>query len=498
MKLPRVAMCVALLWSGLSVASGVSFSQDSETTAEPSEASTTESEAKPDVATEEEEKDEEVVVVDPLLTQVEEAIEVTSRRYLKADVHTPWQIMHGILALRQGFLIRRGTEKVPAFDWATGGATYQGTPLFEKTQFGGRAHLYTEPYAFEGHPNQFQAIMTMLRLPVTQEFRTADGSITMADMVRNAQMDVNDQEETTWTLWFLAAYLKPDAQWRNRYGQHWSIERLVEIQNYEDPADQACGGCHALFALSYARNAYLHSGKRLTGVWAQADQKIRRYRSAAQHYQNQDGSFSTQYFAGPGFTMDFADRLEVSGHMLEWIIMSSTKKELQEPWVRNALNVISSDLLEQKNVVAKCGPLYHALHGLVLYRDRMQPKKPVLEVAEETETQEEQAVEEADGKTKTTSDEAPADEASDESESSDDSDAKDAPSETPDKSTTDKDAIEAETTNTKPEASDAPRTLVVKDPKKLVVKPVKIVKPTEKKPQPASDHELEPPVDLFD
>ena len=140
--------------------------------------------------------------------------------------------------------------------------------------------------------------------------------------------------------------------------------------------------------MSYARNAYLHSGKRLTGVWAQADQKIRRYKSAAKHYQNQDGSFSTEYFAGPGFAIDFAKRLEVSGHMLEWIIMASTKKELDEPWVRNAVNVISKDLLEQKNVAAKCGPLYHALHGLVLYRDRMKPKKAVVEATEDTTVEE--------------------------------------------------------------------------------------------------------------
>ncbi len=498
MKLPRVCMCVALLWSGLFVASGVSFSQESETAAQPSEASATESETKSDAATEEEEKDEEVVV-DPLLKQVEEAIEVTSRRYLKADVHTPWQIMHGILALRKGFLIRQGAEKIPAFDWATGGATYQGTPLFEKTQFGGRAHLYTEPYAFEGHPNQFQAIMTMLRLPVTQEFKTADGSITMADMVRNAQMDVNDQEETTWTLWFLAAYLKPDAQWRNRYGQQWSIERLVEIQNYENPADQACGGCHALFALSYARNAYLHSGKRLTGAWAQADQKIRRYRSAAQHYQNQDGSFSTQYFAGPGFTMDFAERLEVSGHMLEWIIMSSTKKELQEPWVRNALNVISSDLLAQKNVAAKCGPLYHALHGLVMYRDRMRPKKPVVEVAEKAEADKTPSEEEPDGKTETAADEAADKPKATSSDASESKGASSTDKTAEDEAAEDKTAEDgAETARTKPEASETPRTLVVKDPKKLVVQPVKSSKAAEKEPQPTSDHDLEPPVDLFD
>ncbi len=44
--------------------------------------------------------------VDPLLAQVEEAIKVTSRRYLDGNTHTPWQMVHGLLALRENFEIK--------------------------------------------------------------------------------------------------------------------------------------------------------------------------------------------------------------------------------------------------------------------------------------------------------------------------------------------------------------------------------------------------------
>jgi hypothetical protein len=37
---------------------------------------------------------------DPFAEQVERAIQITSQRRLTAGVHTPWQVVHGILAQR--------------------------------------------------------------------------------------------------------------------------------------------------------------------------------------------------------------------------------------------------------------------------------------------------------------------------------------------------------------------------------------------------------------
>ena len=59
--------------------------------------------------------------VDPLLQQLDQAISVTSSRFLTADgptPHSPWQIFHGILALKQDFqlkLVEGG--KIRAIDW---------------------------------------------------------------------------------------------------------------------------------------------------------------------------------------------------------------------------------------------------------------------------------------------------------------------------------------------------------------------------------------------
>ncbi|MBI1312849.1 hypothetical protein GC176_16290 [bacterium] len=322
---------------------------------------------------------------DELQSLVNEAISITSRRYLTADVHTPWQIMHGILALRSNFIIKIGNEKRPAVEWLTSGTTFTGLPVVERTQWGGRFHPFTVPYAFEGHPNQFLAILTMSEYPETFAFRTADGhEVTIEDMVRNAQMTVNDREEITWTLWALSRYLPPDAEWVSAEGEAWGMERLVQIQTYANVTDAACGGTHGLFALSLARNSYMATDKPLRGIWVEADQKIKRYVQMARSLQNHDGSLSAQHFRGPGFSTEFGERIATSGHVLEFLMVGADQKDLESQWLRNAVRAVARDLIDNRKAAADCGPLYHALHALVLYRQRLQ-FEPVDTVAVEAQ-----------------------------------------------------------------------------------------------------------------
>lgn len=302
---------------------------------------------------------------------INDAVSITSRRYLTADVHTPWQIMHGLLALRQEYKIKVDGEKVSALNWLTERRFYKGQPIIEHTAHGGRFHTFTEPYAFEGHPNQFLAISTMSELPVDFAFKTtAGGQVTIQDMINNAKADVNDREEITWTLWALSRYLPVDTEWFSAAGEPWSIERLVQIQTYANPVDAACGGTHGLFALSLARNSYLATGKPLRGIWLEADQKIKRFVAKSKSLQNEDGTFSTEYFKGPGESSDFGKRIATSGHILEFLMVAAQDDQLQQEWMQKAVFAVANDLVENRKEAADCGPLYHALHALVLYRQR--------------------------------------------------------------------------------------------------------------------------------
>lgn len=309
---------------------------------------------------------------DPLLKQVDNAIATSRKRYLTAGRHTPWQIMHGILAYRADYEIRDSSGKlINAVEWVSRGQSYNGKPWFQRTRFGGRSHPYTKDYIFEGHPNQFLSMMANAGFPLNHKLTGGSSPITIRDLVENGKKETNSREEITWTLWSLSHYLGPDATWTNKNGESWSIERLVSMQARASTSNAACGGTHALYALAYALNGYKKTKRPLRGVWLEADRGVQQYIAIAQSLQNSDGSFSSQYFRGRGYSREFGKRLSTSGHTLEFLMLALPKKRLGEDWVRKGVASVANDLIANKSIPAEPGALYHAIDGLILYRKRM-------------------------------------------------------------------------------------------------------------------------------
>ncbi|MFO1021108.1 MAG: hypothetical protein U0903_10480 [Planctomycetales bacterium] len=320
---------------------------------------------------------------DALFKKVEKAILASSLRRLTAGKYTPWQIVHGVLAFKHDFILKdpdKGPKAtISGIEWMASGVLHEGQPLWEKTPYGGRGHPFTHPYAFEGHPTQFMGYMSMCDLPLDFKFKTgASGEITVRDIINDAKMQLREGPEVTWTLWALAHYIPPDSEWVNAYGEAWSIERLVQIQTNESVYSAACGGTHGLFALAYARNRYIATRKPIRGVWLEADMKIRRFIAEAKTMQNPDGSFSSNYFQSREQSSDFPKRLPANGHMLEWLMVALPQQELQSEWITRAVDSVATDLLNNRSAQVDCGPLFHAVHSLVLYNFRMNPNaKPL-------------------------------------------------------------------------------------------------------------------------
>ncbi|MBA3312541.1 MAG: hypothetical protein M3552_08395 [Planctomycetota bacterium] len=326
---------------------------------------------------------------DPLDLRVDEAIDVTARRVLSVDVHTPWQIGHGMLAFRKDYVLRKGGEKISAYDWVAtnpvftsrivderGNVQTKQIPWFYLTKYGARPQKYTgQKYEFEGHPNQFLAFFALARIPLDFEFDIQGRKITFGQMLHNAKMEISDREEVTWDLWAFAYYFDMNERWVNATGEPWSMERLVQTTLKQFSATKSpCGGCHALFALASARNAYLQAGNRLSGVWTQAHMHLEQHIALAKKQQNSDGSFSSKYFIGPQYSDEPSKRISTSGHTLEFLMMSLQQSQLREPWVRNAVAAVSRDLIQYQKDPLEVGGMYHAVHALVLYRERTRPE----------------------------------------------------------------------------------------------------------------------------
>ncbi|MBP7337963.1 4Fe4S-binding leucine-rich repeat protein, partial [Niveispirillum sp.] len=71
---------------------------------------------------------------------------------------------------------------------------FQAEPWFQKTAHGGQAHPYNRPYTFQGHINEFAAILATCDVPLDAQFGTPQGPIAMGDLIKNAQMTANDKE----------------------------------------------------------------------------------------------------------------------------------------------------------------------------------------------------------------------------------------------------------------------------------------------------------------
>ncbi len=347
---------------------------------------------------------------DPLLVQVKQAIAINRLRFLNPSPggHTPWMIMHGVLALRQEYELKVGHTTINAIDYVTQQNPIYvaslpdpllppGAPLvhirehwFQSTAYGGRAQPYVVSFAFEGHTNQFLAILSMADLPLTHTFVVSDPqrpgttkTITMADMVRHAQMNMHlgNPNEMAWTLWFLTNYLEPDATWIDKDGKPWSMEQLVTTQTNAPMFSgnkllAPCGGTHGMFALACACNSYQQKHGQLQGAWVAARQKLNDHIAAARRMQNQDGSFSTDFFRTTGWSAEMGPRFKSSGHMLEWLMMALPPEQLKEPWVRKGIESVAGDLIRNGYVglgTPDTGAMYHALHALVLYRNRVEP-----------------------------------------------------------------------------------------------------------------------------
>ncbi len=313
-------------------------------------------------------------IVDPLDRLVDEAIQVSQRRMLSTEVHTPWQIAHGILALRWEYTIYQNKKRIRAIDWVSTGPNFRNRPWFITTEHGGKGHPFTEPYAFEGHPNQFLAFYAMAGLPLDHKFKAGNKTITIASMIRNAKAEVNTDEEITWTLWAFSRYLPWDTEWVSNKGEQWSMETLVRVQMQSDPNKSACGGTHGLFALASSVNNYRKAQKQLRGTWLEASMRIRQYIEYARSMQNRDGSFSANYFEGPEYSSDVNKRVSTTGHTLEFIMEGLPENRLNEPWVRSAVARVARDLIDNKKKPLEPGGMYHAIDSLMIYRERTRPK----------------------------------------------------------------------------------------------------------------------------
>jgi hypothetical protein len=328
----------------------------------------------------------------PLASGPRPRIEAAVRNVRQRDLLTTnafWTIFHGILGLGPAMTLRNPEtrERIHAIDYICNGGELRGL-LFIPTKHG--LDVQIGPLTVgQGHQDQFVAEMAQWGMPADQKFLVQGKEYTFMDFVRHAQMRarVTTNQELSWAILLLGQYLGTDISWTNGFGEKLHFEDLVRHELNASVEQAPCGGTHQLFGLSWVYHLHLQKGGLREGVWQGIADKTVQYRDLARKYQNSDGSFSTDFFRGPGDAADKQLRINTTGHTLEWLALALSDAELKEEWVQRAANALALMILDMQGSPIEGGSLYHAVHGLLLYyarvydRDTLGPRELLIPLA---------------------------------------------------------------------------------------------------------------------
>lgn len=303
---------------------------------------------------------------------------VFSRRELSSATHGAWQVMHGLLAYPSTFEIATSDGNTSALQYLLQGGDLAGWQFSQgevlpSGRIGLRANIESGSYTGQGHADQWFAVLSQAEVALDATLTVNGKQYLMQDFLDQTLRDVshNHQEEFSWTLIGLTRYLPTTATWTAADGNVWSIEELVKRELNQALQSSACGGTHRLIGLSMALTKRLEESAPMNALWQQVDAYLTEAVATAQQFQNGDGSFSSNYFARPGVSADNAKVLASTGHTLELLALTLSESELKEPWVERAVLRLCDLLDDAADQPLECGALYHAVHGLAVYQDRL-------------------------------------------------------------------------------------------------------------------------------
>lgn len=301
-------------------------------------------------------------------------------RHLNVRDHAAWQIMHGVLAYGPGFPLEVEGKVMGTVAHLQAGGAMQGWDVVpgrvidEATgERGVSTLLQLGSKAGQGHVDQWLGYMAHAGLKLEDQFLIGGETFTVRGFLEQAKWEVprNAQQEYSWTLMTLSQFESTEATWVAADGETWSVADLVQIEADYDLGFGPCGGCHRLTGLALICEKRRLEGLPFEGPWAKAKERLDAGVEAAREYQNADGSFSTNYLARGGATSDLAQILGTSGHVIEFLAIHLPDDRLREPWVERAVEQMASVFDKTRGFDLECGALYHAAHGLVLYRNRL-------------------------------------------------------------------------------------------------------------------------------
>jgi hypothetical protein len=315
----------------------------------------------------------------PPLSRNQKALRDQVRRVLRyyydhpmnTNERSPWEVMHCALSYEVHSRILQGGPQgkpVSAVGWLCFNQSCRRMKLMYVDDEG-ELNVRVGP-ALQGHRGQLLAILAQAKVSSEYPMRIDGHEFKIKDLIKAEMETCYPRTELTFKLIGLMYYLDSETQWVNDQGMQWNMRKLVTEEIRQPIRGAACGGTHRLSGLTLAYKTREARGESVDGEYAQAKRFVAQHQQYTFRTQNPDGSFSTNWFQGREDQQDIDRKLKTTGHMLEWLLYSSTDKELHNPRTTKAVNFLTSLMYQNRYRDWEAGPLGHAIHALMVY-DRL-------------------------------------------------------------------------------------------------------------------------------
>ena len=213
----------------------------------------------------------------------------------------------------------------------------------------------------------------MADVPAKTQITVNGEAVSVGDLARQAQFDApyNMLDEFSWTLIALCHYFPDESSWTAAEELELTWETLVEQELLQDIDYSPCGGTHRLAGLVAALNAKSRLELPDSETWKQAAEKVHNHFAKVKASRGADGRLTSLYFTGSGKVADLAGELASTGHLFEFVALAADDQQIQEDWIALAASHLCGLIEQTEHLDLDCGALYHALHGLKIYRSRI-------------------------------------------------------------------------------------------------------------------------------
>jgi hypothetical protein len=339
---------------------------------------------------------------DDLKKKIDGIIDYTlNARLMNVRDHAAWQVVHGIEAYGRDLPIEHDGQVSSALDYLLAGGVLKGWSLRPGDK-GVISIIEAGSKTGQGHPDQWLGYMSQCGdVKADDVLIVGTKQYHIRDLMTEAQWDMYDGLEASWTLMGAVSYLPLDVHWTAKDGSKWTFDRLVAMEAAQPLGTGGCYGTHRLYALAIAVNRYVKETgtrpKELKAGWRAAYERVSQGLEKVHEFQRPDGAFSTGFFEKSTESADLGGQLYAAGHTLEFVTVaigshlyfdrdaeesSATESHpyaLSDDWVVAGVNRLCDQMNAARDMNPDCGTLYHAAHALRLYRDtRFGARRPHL------------------------------------------------------------------------------------------------------------------------